>query len=98
LQALGGSVSPLVSALVRITTNPRAFQPVPAEAFTFCDYLLEQPNCQTVEPGGALEIFNGSVPKRIREARASPTRGSPRYYRSRCEWITLDRDYGVFRD
>ena len=47
-------LSPLVlSAVVRITTDPRAFRPPSgiAEAFGFCEDLLEQPHCQLVEPG-----------------------------------------------
>ena len=47
-------VSPLsLSAVIRITTNPRSYR-MPssiAEAFGFCEYLLAQPNCQVVEPG-----------------------------------------------
>ena len=42
-----------LAALVRITTSARFF-PGPsslAEAFTFSDYLLAQPNCHLVEPG-----------------------------------------------
>ncbi len=47
-------VSPLaLSALVRITTNTRAFRdPSPiAEVFAFCERLLREPNAVTVEPG-----------------------------------------------
>src|SRR5207244_4015565 len=47
-------LSPLaLSALVRIATNPRAFREPSTleEAFTFCDYLLGQSNCEIVEPG-----------------------------------------------
>ena len=94
-------LSPLaLSALVRITTNPRAFREPSTlvEAFTFCDYLLGQPNCQIVEPGERhWEIFE-------RLCRETDTRG-PRVtdawfaalaIESGCEWITLDRDYRRF--
>src|SRR5690348_9323802 len=42
-----------LSALVRITTNPRAFgEPSShADAFGFCDDLTGQPHCDIVEPG-----------------------------------------------
>jgi len=42
-----------LSAVVRITTNPRAFRTPSAieEAFGFCEDLLRQPHCQVVEPG-----------------------------------------------
>jgi predicted nucleic acid-binding protein len=42
-----------LSAVVRITTNPRVFR-VPSsldEAFGFCNDLPGQPHCQIVEPG-----------------------------------------------
>ena len=56
-------LSPLVlGAVVRVTTNPRAFR-VPSaieEAFGFCGNLLGQPHCQIVEPGERhWEIFRG---------------------------------------
>ena len=43
----------VLSAVVRIATNPRAFRTpsVTGEAFGFCDDLVEQPHCQIVEPG-----------------------------------------------
>src|SRR5438445_12241959 len=48
------SVSPLVlSAVVRVTTNPRVFPTTSTveEVFGFCEDLLGQPHCQIVEPG-----------------------------------------------
>jgi hypothetical protein len=47
-------LSPLaLGAVVRVTTNTRSYSEASslAEAFTYCDYLLGQPNCQVVEPG-----------------------------------------------
>src|SRR5215468_1839246 len=47
-------VSPMVlAALVRITTNPRAYKTPSTieEAFGFCEDLLGQPHCQVVAPG-----------------------------------------------
>jgi predicted nucleic acid-binding protein len=47
-------VSPLVlSAVVRITTNPRTFRTPSSteEAFGFCEDLLGQPHSQIVEAG-----------------------------------------------
>ena len=94
-------LSPLaLAALVRITTNTRSFREAStlAEAFTFCDYLLGQPNCQVVEPGDRhWSIF-------ARLCRDTGTRG-PRVTDAwfaalaiewGCEWITLDRDYARF--
>ena len=94
-------LSPLVlSALVRVTTNPRlARMPsTPAEAFGFCDDLLRQPHCQIVEPGVRhFELF-----KRL--CLETDTRGplvTDAWYaalaiESGCEWITFDRNYARF--
>ena len=95
-----GLSRPTLAALVRITTNPRSYREPSslAEAFTFCDYLLDQPNCQVVEPGERhWDIFQ-------RLCRKTDTRG-PRVTDAwfaalaiewGCEWITLDRDYARF--
>jgi toxin-antitoxin system PIN domain toxin len=94
-------VSPLaLAALIRVTTNQRSYRNAStlSEAFTFCDYLLNQPNCQVVEPGDRhWSIF-------ARLCRQTNTRG-PRVTDAwfaalaiewGCEWITLDRDYARF--
>jgi len=47
-------ISPLaLSAVARITTNPRVFaKPSPPnEVFAFCNNLLGQPHCEIVTPG-----------------------------------------------
>lgn len=94
-------ISPLaLSAVVRITTNPRAFrQPSSVdEALGFCDDLLSQPHCERVMSGERhWEIFS-------RVVRNSGTRG-PRItdawfaalaIEHACTWITCDRDYARF--
>ena len=84
-------ISPLVlSAVVRITTNPRAFRMPSAidEAFGFCDDLLRQPHCQVVEPGERhWEIFRRLCTETdIREPRVSDA------------WFAaLDRRWDIFR-
>jgi uncharacterized protein len=94
-------LSPLVlGAVVRITTNPRAFRTPSAiqEAFGFCEDLLGQPHCQIVEPGDRhWNIFR-------RLCIETDTRGSlvtDAWFAALaiewgCEWITLDRDYPRF--
>ena len=89
-----------LSAVVRITTNPRVFREPGTleEVFAFCDNLLGQPHCERVEPGERhWEIFR-------RVCRESGTRG-PRVtdawfaalaIEHGCTWITLDRDYARF--
>ncbi len=94
-------LSPLsLSAVVRITTDPRIYATPSTleEAFRFCNILLRQPNCQVVEPGPRhFEIF-----KRL--CLESKTRGrmvTDAWFAALaiewgCEWITLDRDYARF--
>jgi len=89
-----------LAALVRATTNQRIYaSPSSFErAFGFCEDLLSQPHCQTIEPGERhWEIF-----KRL--CVATETRGSDvtdAWYAALaiewgCEWITLDRGYARF--
>jgi toxin-antitoxin system PIN domain toxin len=94
-------VSPLaLGALVRVTTNPRAFhEPSTLDvAFGFCDDLLRQPQCQIVEPGERhWDIFKQLCSK----TRTTARRVTDAWYAALaiewgCEWITLDRDYGRF--
>ncbi|MCC6946591.1 MAG: type II toxin-antitoxin system VapC family toxin [Bradyrhizobiaceae bacterium] len=94
-------LSPLaLNELVRVTTHPRTYSEPStlAEAFTFCDYLLGQPNCQIVDPGERhWDIFR-------RLCMETDTRGSrvtDAWYAALaiewgCEWITLDRDFARF--
>jgi len=94
-------ISPLaLGAVVRVTTNPRAF-PQPStleEAFRFCDALLEPANCQIVAPGPRhFDIFKrlcidtGTRGRRITDAWFAALA-----IEWGCEWITLDRDYARF--
>jgi toxin-antitoxin system PIN domain toxin len=94
-------VSPVaLSAVVRVTTNPRSYHPASTlqEAFRFCAYVREQPHCQIVEPGeGHWDIFQ-------RLCIETDTRGplvTDAYFAALaiewgCEWITFDRDYARF--
>ena len=94
-------LSPLVlSAVVRITTNARAFR-MPStidEVFGFCEDLRGQPHCQIVEPGERhWDIFR-------RLCTETDTRGpsiADAWFAALaiewgCEWVTLDRDYARF--
>ena len=94
-------MSPLaLSALVRITTNPRSFVgPTPIEeAFKFSDQLLSQPHCQTVIPGERhWEIFS----RLCIETQTRGNRVSDAWYAALaiewgCDWITFDRDFARF--
>ena len=94
-------VSPLaLSALVRVATNPRAFKvPSPlAEALGFCDYLLDQPHCEIVQPGNRhWDIFKRlCVEADTRGSRATDTWFAALAIERGCEWITFDRDFTRF--
>jgi toxin-antitoxin system PIN domain toxin len=89
-----------LGALVRVTTNSRSFDEPSSlvEAFSFCDYLLSQPNCQVIEPGERhWEIF-----RRIcRQTNTTGPRVTDAWFAALaiewdCEWITFDRDYAMF--
>jgi toxin-antitoxin system PIN domain toxin len=94
-------VSPAaLGALVRITTNPRAYK-VPSavdEAFGFCEDLLGQPHCHVVEPGERhWPIFRRlCVETGTRGARVTDAWFAALAIESGCEWITFDRDFARF--
>jgi toxin-antitoxin system PIN domain toxin len=94
-------LSPTVlSAVVRITTNARAFK-MPSgveEVFGFCEDLLAQPHCQVVEPGERhWDIFKRlCVETDTRGARVSDAWFAALAIEWGCQWITLDRDYARF--
>jgi uncharacterized protein len=94
-------MSPMVlSAVVRITSNARAFRMPSAvdEAFGFCDDLLGQPHCQVVEPGERhWDIFRRlCIETDIRGSRVSDAWFAALAIECGCEWITFDRDYARF--
>jgi uncharacterized protein len=94
-------LSPAVlSAVVRITTNSRAFKTPSTieEAFGFCEDLLGQPNCQVVEPGERhWDIFRRlCIETDTRGPRVSDAWFAALAIEWGCEWITLDRDYARF--
>jgi toxin-antitoxin system PIN domain toxin len=94
-------ISPLaLGAVVRITTNPRAYQ-VPStldEAFGYCRDLLGQPHCQIVEPGERhFDIFERlCIDTGMRGPRVTDAWFAALAIEWGCEWITLNRDYARF--
>ncbi len=94
-------LSPLaLNAVVRITTDPRVFQPPSGidDAFGFCDDLLEQPHCQIVEPG---ERHWGIFKRLCIETGTRGSRVTDAWFAALaiewgCEWITFDRDFARF--
>jgi uncharacterized protein len=94
-------VSPLaLSAVVRITTNRRAYpNPTSTEdAIKFCNYLLGQPHCQVVVPGERhWDIFMRlCVETDTRGPRATDAWYAALAIEWGCEWVTCDRDYARF--
>lgn len=94
-------LSPMVlSAVVRITTNARAFRSPSAadEAFGFCGDLLGQPHCQIVEPGERhWDIFRRlCIETDTRGPRFSDAWFAALAIEWGCEWVTFDRDYARF--
>ncbi|HEY2618983.1 MAG TPA: type II toxin-antitoxin system VapC family toxin [Acetobacteraceae bacterium] len=94
-------VSPLaLSAVARITTNPRIFQhPSPIdEVFAYCDNLLGQPHCEIVRPGERhWTIFTHLC----RETDTKGPRIADAWFAALaiehgCTWISYDRDYARF--
>jgi uncharacterized protein len=90
-----------LSAVVRITTNRRAFlEPEsPATAFAYCNWLLARPNCVTIEPGAR---HWGIFERVCRETATSGPTITDAWFAALaiehgCEWITLDRDFAKFR-
>jgi toxin-antitoxin system PIN domain toxin len=94
-------ISPIaLSAVVRITTNPRTY-PSPSshdDAFGFCEDLLSQPHCQVVEPGERhWDIFKRlCIETETRGPRVTDAWFAALAIEWGCEWITLDRDYARF--
>jgi uncharacterized protein len=89
-----------LSAVVRITTNPRTYH-VPSridEALGFCDDLLSQPHCQIVEPGDRhWDIFKRLCTEtNTRGPRVTDAWFAALAIEWGCEWVTMDRDYARF--
>jgi uncharacterized protein len=94
-------ISPLaLNAVVRITTDRRIYPETSAleEAFQFCDNLLEQPQCQIVEPGDRhWDIFKRlCISTDTRGRRVTDAWFAALAIEWGCEWITLDRDFARF--
>jgi len=90
----------VLSAVVRITTDHRAFRP-PSEigdAFGFCEDLMGQPHSQMVEPGERhWDIFRRlCIETNMRGRRVTDAWFAALAIEWGCQWITFDRDYARF--
>lgn len=90
----------VLSAVVRITTNTRTYKTAStlADAFGFCDDLLNQPHCEAVEPGdGHWSVFQSlCLDTNTRGPKATDAWLAALAIEHGCEWITLDRDFARF--
>lgn len=90
----------VLSAVVRITTNPRVFKTpnTVEEAFAFCANLRGQPHAHLVAPGERhWGIFEGlCVETGTKGPRISDAWFAALAIEWSCDWITLDADYARF--
>jgi toxin-antitoxin system PIN domain toxin len=90
----------VLSAFVRIVTNPRIFAEPDSvsDAFGFAAALCDQPNAVIISPGERhWEVFADLC----REGRARGNLVTDAYLaalaiESGCDWITTDRDFARF--
>jgi hypothetical protein len=95
-----GIAPQVLSGVIRVTTHPKVFvRPSRIdEVLRFCNILLDQPPCVTIQPGDRhWEIFT----RLCLEADARGDLVTDAWFaalaiESGCEWITLDRDYARF--
>jgi len=90
----------VLSGVVRVATHPKVFAKPSglSETIQFCNFLLEQPRCVTVQPG---ELHWTVFCRLCKSADARGNLVTDAWFaalaiESGCEWITLDRDYARF--
>lgn len=95
-----GISTQVLSGVIRVTTHPKVFARPSRllETVGLCDFLLEQPHCELVEPG---EQHWSIFCRLCREADARGNLVPDAWFaalaiESGCEWVTLDRDYARF--
>jgi toxin-antitoxin system PIN domain toxin len=92
----------VLSAFVRIATNPRAFTvPTPLDdAFRFADSLLRRSNARIVRPGDRhWQIFEELCRRtQAQGALIADAQHAALALEHGCEWISFDRDFARFPD
>ena len=90
----------VLAEVMRITTNPRIFDPPSGieEVLEFCGVLLDHPRAILIEPGprhwpifSELCLFAKAKGNLISDAWFAALA-----IENACEWITFDRDFGRF--
>jgi toxin-antitoxin system PIN domain toxin len=92
----------VLSAFVRIATNPRAFTvPTPLDqAFRFADSLLRRSNARIVRPGERhWQLFEELCRRtQAQGALIADAQHAALALEHGCEWISFDRDFARFPD
>jgi uncharacterized protein len=95
-----GIAPQVLSSVVRLATNPRVFkQPSDLEdALRFCRTLLEQPQCEVIQPGRHHWSIFANL---CRAAQATGNLVQDAWFAALaiehgCDWITTDRDFARF--
>jgi toxin-antitoxin system PIN domain toxin len=95
-----GIAPQVLAGVVRITTNPRAYErPSPlAEALDFCEYLCEPANAALIQPGSRhWAIYRDLCLKsRVTGNLTRDAWFAALAIEHGCEWITADEDYRRF--
>jgi toxin-antitoxin system PIN domain toxin len=91
-----------LSAVVRITTDPRIMKNDPSsidDAFGFCDDLLQQPHCQVVTPGERhWDLFQQlCIETPVRGPDVADAWFAALAIEWACDWVTLDRGFARFK-
>lgn len=97
------AISELVlSAFIRIATNPRVFAaPTPLDdAFRFTDSLLRRPNARVVRAGDRhWQIFEELCRRtQARGGLIADAQHAALALEHGCEWVSFDRDFAKFSD
>lgn len=92
----------VLGSLIRICTHTGVYRRPSKleEALQFCNVLLKQPNCQTIQPGPRhWDIFNRLCSEEKVTGNLVPDAWfAALAIESGCQWITTDGDYARFKD
>jgi toxin-antitoxin system PIN domain toxin len=95
-----GMAPQVLSSMIRVVTNRKIFADTYRldEAVAFANTLLDQPNCQIIQPGERhWRIFCDLCFKaKARGDLVQDAWFAALAIEAGCEWITLDRDYARF--
>ena len=89
-----------LSAVVRITTQPRIYREPSSisEVLTYCEALVGKSNCEIIEPGERhWAIFTRLLTEtNVRGSRVTDAWFAALAIEHGCTWVTYDRDFARF--